>query len=78
MFQSYLSTFMVERNLSAGALYRFKAYKVRANGDISEPETTPWFRTFESKWKDIFFFTRACKTLVRAPSTESENCLFAH
>ena len=49
MFQSYESDRIVERNLSAGALYRFKAYRVTANGDISEPETTPWFRTFESK-----------------------------
>ena len=78
MFQSYRSPCIEERNLSAGALYCLKAYRVTANGDISEPETTPWFRTFERKLKYFFFFTGACKTLVCVPSTENEDGLFAH
>ena len=36
-------------NLSAGARYRYRAYRVIANGVISKPEITTWFETFESK-----------------------------
>ena len=35
-------------NLDAGTLYRYKAYRVKRNSVISEPETSSWFATFES------------------------------